>query len=100
MVVRLLLFILAVTFLPMGIIFGVIGLVADDVDRGEPEAFVYLGAVFTAAGLALALAFGVLQQREVARRRRQRAGLRASAEVVGAAAELQRRAAARRSART
>lgn len=84
MVVRLLLFILAVTFLPIGIIFGVIGLVADDVDRGEPEAFVYLGAVFTAVGLALALVFGVLQRREVARRRRRRAGLRASAEVVSA----------------
>jgi hypothetical protein len=38
--------------------------------------------VFTAVGLVLALAFGLLQRRELARRRRRRAGLRASAEVV------------------
>jgi hypothetical protein len=79
---RLLLFIFAATFLPMGIVFGVIGLVADDVDRGEPEAFVYLGAVFTAVGVLLAIAFGVLQRRELARRRRRRAGLRTTAEIV------------------
>ena len=83
MLARLLLFIFAVTFLPMGIIFGAIGLLADDVDRGEPEAFAYLGAVFTAVGLVLAVAFGVLQRREFARRRRRRAGLRTAAEVVG-----------------
>ena len=82
MLARLLLFIFAVTFLPMGIIFGAIGLLADDVDRGEPEAFAYLGAVFTAVGLVLAVAFGVLQRRELARRRRRRAGLRTPAEVV------------------
>jgi hypothetical protein len=79
---RLLLFIFAATFLPMGIVFGVIGLVADDVDRGEPEAFVYLGAVFTAVGVLFAIAFGVLQRRELARRRRRRAGLRTTAEIV------------------
>jgi hypothetical protein len=79
---RLLLFIFAATFLPMGIIFGVIGLVADDVDRGSPDAFVYLGAVFTAVGVVLAIAFGVLQRREIARRRRRRAGLRTRAEIV------------------
>ena len=83
MLARLLLFIFAVTFLPIGIIFGAIGLLADDVDRGEPEAFAYLGAVFTAVGLVLAVAFGVLQRREFARRRRRRAGLRTTAEVVG-----------------
>ena len=82
MLARMLLFIFAVTFLPMGIIFGAIGLLADDVDRGEPEAFAYLGAVFTAVGLALAIAFGVLQRREFARRRRRRAGLRTTAEIV------------------
>ena len=90
MLARLLLFIFAVTFLPMGIIFGAIGLLADDVDRGEPEAFVYLGAVFTAVGLVLAVAFGVLQRREFARRRRRRAGLRTTAEVVERAAEHER----------
>jgi hypothetical protein len=79
---RLLLFIFAATFLPLGIIFGAIGLLADDVDRGEPEAFAYLGAVFTAVGLVLAIAFGVLTRREVQRRRRRRAGLRTTAEVV------------------
>jgi len=82
MLARLLLFIFAVTFLPIGIIFGAIGLLADDVDRGEPEAFAYLGAVFTAVGLVLAVAFGVLQRREIARRRRRRAGLRTTAEIV------------------
>ena len=82
MLARLLLFIFAATFLPMGIIFLVIGLVADDVDRGEPEAFVYLGGVFTVVGGVLAIAFGVLQRREVARRRRRRAGLRTTAEIV------------------
>ena len=82
MVARLLLFIFAVTFLPMGIIFGAIGLLADDVDRGEPEAFAYLGAVFSAVGLVLAVAFGVLTRREIARRRRRRAGLRTTAEIV------------------
>jgi hypothetical protein len=79
---RLLLFIFAATFLPMGIIFGAIGLLADDVDRGDPEAFAYLGAVFTAVGLVLAIGFGVLTRREVQRRRRRRAGLRTTADVV------------------
>ncbi len=82
MLARMLLFIFAVTFLPIGIIFGAIGLLADDVDRGEPESFAYLGAVFTAVGLVLAVAFGVLQRREIARRRRRRAGLRTPAEIV------------------
>src|SRR5687768_3414375 len=82
MLARLLLFIFAVTFLPMGLIFLVIGLLADDVDRGEPKAFVYLGAIFTVVGLVLAMAFGVLQRREFARRRRRRAGLRTTAEIV------------------
>ena len=82
MLARMLLFIFAVTFLPMGIIFGAIGLLADDVDRGEPEAFLYLGAVLTAVGLVLAIAFGVLQRRELARRRRRRAGLRTTAQIV------------------
>ncbi len=82
MLARMMLFIFAVTFLPMGIIFGAIGLLADDVDRGEPQAFAYLGAVFTALGLVLAIGFGVLQRREIARRRRRRAGLRTTAEIV------------------
>jgi hypothetical protein len=83
MLARLLLFIFAATLLPMGIVFGAIGLLAEDVDRGGPEAFLYLGAVFTVVGGALAITFGVLQRREVARRRRRRAGLRTTAEIVG-----------------
>ena len=62
MLARLLLCIFAVTFQPIGIIFG---------------------AIFTAVGLVLAVAFGVLQRRELARRRRRRAGLRTTAEIVG-----------------
>ncbi|HEX6025017.1 MAG TPA: DUF3592 domain-containing protein [Solirubrobacter sp.] len=82
MLARLLLGIFAITLLPMGVVFGVIGLVADDVDRGSPEAFLYLGIVFTVVAAALAVGFGVLQRRELARRRRRRAGLRTRAEIV------------------
>ena len=82
MLARLLLAIFALTFLPLGLVFLVIGLVADDVDRGSPEAFVWLGAVLTAVGAVLALAFAVLWRRERERRRRRRAGLRTRAQIV------------------
>jgi hypothetical protein len=84
MVVRLVLGILAVTFLPLGLVFTMIGLVAEDVDRGEPEAFVYLGVPLAVLGAAFAVAFVALMRREAERRRRRRAGLRATVEVVRA----------------
>jgi len=83
-VLRLVSGILAVTFLPLGLVFVVLGLAVEDVDRGEPEAFVYLGVPLLVAGLGFALAFAVLQRRENQRRRRRREGLSATAEVVRA----------------
>jgi hypothetical protein len=83
MVLRLLTGILAVTFLPLGVTFLVVGLVVENPDRGEPEAFVYLGAALGLVGLVLAAAFYVLWRREAARRQRRRNGLRTNAEVVG-----------------
>jgi hypothetical protein len=76
--------ILAVTLLPLAIVFVVIGLTADEIDRGEPQTFAYVGALLALAGLAFAIVFVVLQRREAARRRRRRSGLRTRAEVVRA----------------
>jgi Protein of unknown function (DUF3592) len=84
MALRLVLGILAVTFVPLGLVFTVIGLVADDVDRGSPEGFLYAGLPILLVGLALAGAFLVLWRKERARRARRRAGLRARAEIVSA----------------
>jgi hypothetical protein len=84
MVVRLLLGILAVTFLPLGIAFVVVGLTVDEPDRGQPEAFLYSGIAFTAVGAALAIGFVVMWRREAERRRRRREGLRTTAEIVRA----------------
>jgi hypothetical protein len=82
MVLRLVTGILAVTFLPLGVTFFIVGLAVENPDRGEPEAFLYLGAALGLAGLVLTLAFVVLWRREAARRQRRRNGLRTSAEVV------------------
>jgi hypothetical protein len=84
MVKRIIFGILAATFVPLGIVFTVIGLTVDDVDEGSPEAFVYLGIPILLVGLALAAAFLVLWRKERARRARRRAGLRAQAEIVSA----------------
>ena len=84
MVVRLVLGILAVTFLPLGAVFVVIGLVVEEPDSGRPEDFVYVGAAIGLAGVVLAIAFAILWQREAARRRRRREGPRATAEIVRA----------------
>ncbi len=82
MVLRLVSGILALTFLPMGVVFTLIGLLADDVDKGEPIVFAYIGIPLALIGLGFAVIFVVLMRREVERRRRRRAGLRASVEVV------------------
>jgi hypothetical protein len=84
MVLRLLSGILAATFIPLGIAFTVIGVTADEVDRGSPEAFVYVGVPLLVVGLGLGGAFFVLRRNERARRARRRAGLRAQAEIVSA----------------
>jgi hypothetical protein len=84
MVARLVTGILALVFLPLGVVFVVIGLVVDEPDRGSPEVFVYLGIPLALVGLACAAWFAVLQRREAARRSRRRAGLRATVEIVGA----------------
>jgi len=83
-VLRLATGILAAVFLPLGLAFVVVGLVVDKPDRGEPEAFLYIGAGLAVVGLAFVLAFGVLWRKEAARRRRRREGLRTKAEVVRA----------------
>ena len=82
MVLRLVSGILAAVFLPLGLIFVAIGLLADDVDRGEPEGFLYAGIPLALLGAAFAAAFVVLQRRERARRARRTQ--RATAEVVSA----------------
>ena len=82
MLPRLLTGILAAVFLPLGIVFAVIGLVADDVDRGDPKAFLYLGIPLALAGAALAVAFVVLSRKE--RERKARRTAQASAEVLAA----------------
>ncbi len=84
MVIRLLTGILAAVFLPLGVVFVVIGLLVDHPDRGKPEDFVYIGAPFAVVGAALAVTFVVLWRREAGRRRRRRQGLRTGAEVVRA----------------
>ena len=84
MVTRLLTGILACVLVPLGAVFVVLGLVLDDLDRGEPEDFVYVGAPLLAAGLAFAAAFAVLRARERERGRRRKQGLRAVARVVRA----------------
>jgi hypothetical protein len=84
MVLRLVLGILAATFVPLGVVFTVIGLTADEVDRGSPEAFAYVGIPILLVGLALGGGFLVLWRKERARRARRRAGLRAQAEIVSA----------------
>jgi hypothetical protein len=83
-VLRLILGILAVTFVPLGVVFVVLGLVVDEPDRGRPEAFVYVGAPLALTGLAFTVAFILLWRREAARRRKRRQGLRTRAEVVRA----------------
>jgi hypothetical protein len=84
MILRLLTGILAAVFLPLGVVFVVLGLVVEHPDRGRPEDFVYIGAPFAVAGVALAATFIVLWRREAGRRRRRRQGLRTGAEVVRA----------------
>jgi hypothetical protein len=84
MVYRLLAGILAAVFLPLGVVFVVVGLLVDHPDRGKPEDFVYIGVPFLVAGVALAATFVVLWRREAGRRRRRRQGLRTGAEVVRA----------------
>lgn len=84
MVLRLTLGILAVTLVPLGVVFIVLGLVLDDPHRSRPEAFVYVGAPLAVTGLLLTVAFVALWRREAARRRRRRQGLRTRAEVVRA----------------
>ena len=82
MIGRLLTGILATVFLPLGLAFIAIGLLAGDVDRGEPEGFVSAGIPLAAVGLALAAAFLMLRRREAARRARRTR--RAVGEVVSA----------------
>jgi hypothetical protein len=80
MVIRLVVGSLAATLLPLGAVFIVIGLVADDVDRGSPEGFLYAGVPIATVGLFLALASLGLWRQAVERRRRRR--LRTAVEVV------------------
>jgi hypothetical protein len=84
MLLRLLSGILAVTFLPLGIAFTVIGLVVDHPDSGSPEAFLYVGLPLLFVGFDCAVVFLVSWRREAGRRRRRRAGVRTAAEVVAA----------------
>jgi hypothetical protein len=84
MLLRLLSGIFAVTFLPLGIAFTVVGLVVDNPDRGRPEAFIHVGAPLGLVGVGCAVVFLVSWRREAARRRRRRAGVRTAAEVVRA----------------
>jgi hypothetical protein len=81
-VLRLVAGIFALTFLPMGVAFTVVGLVADEVDEGDPMVFVYIGIPLALIGAAFAVMFVVLMRRERERRRRRLEGLRASVEVV------------------
>jgi hypothetical protein len=84
MVYRLLCGILAAVFVPLGVVFTLVGLLDEHPDRGSPRAFLYIGIPIAAAGFALLTTFLVLWRREAARRRRRRQGLRAGAEVVSA----------------
>ena len=82
MVLRITLGILAVVFLPLGLVFTIVGLTVDQPDSGRPEDFLYTGAGLGLAGVALLVGFLVLRGREAARRRRRQEGLRTTAEVV------------------
>jgi hypothetical protein len=84
MVARLVLGILAVTFLPLGLVFLLVGLLVDEPDSGSPIAFVVVGGALAAVGAVLAAGFVVLWRREAARRRRRQQGLLARATVVSA----------------
>ena len=84
MITRLLSGILAAVFLPLGLVFTVIGLAADEADSGSPEDFLMIGLPFLATGVALAAVFGVLTGRARAARRRRREGARTQAQVVHA----------------
>ena len=84
MVARLLSGILAAVLLPLGLVFGVVGLGADGADGGGPQGFLLIGAPLAALGLACAAAFVVLTRREAARRRRRQGGTRVRAYVVEA----------------
>src|SRR5689334_11585468 len=57
MVTRLVTGILAVTFLPLGVVFVLIGLLADDVDRGTPEGFLYAAFPLLAVACDLTIRF-------------------------------------------
>jgi hypothetical protein len=81
-VARLLTGILASVFLPLGMIFSLIGLLADDVDRGSPEGFLYAGLPLLAVGAGFAVAFAVSARR--AKQKRARRTARTTAEVVEA----------------
>jgi Protein of unknown function (DUF3592) len=76
--------ILAATFLPLGVVFTLVGVLDKHPDRGSPRVFVYVGIPFAVAGVACATVFLVLWRREAARRRVRRQGLRTSAEVIRA----------------
>jgi hypothetical protein len=82
MVARLVTGILASVFLPLGVVFTLIGLLAGDVDRGSPEGFVYAGLPLLAVGVGLAVAFAVSARR--AKETRARRTARTSAEVLEA----------------
>ena len=84
MVARLVVGILALTLLPLGVVFLAVGAVVDEPRRGRPEDFVAAGAVLALVGAGFALAFALLSRRAAARRRRRREGTRAMAEVVRA----------------
>lgn len=80
MVARLVLGILTAVFLPLGLVFLVLGLVIDEPDRGSPEGFLYAGGGIALAGLALGAAFVALLRAEA--RRRSRRTARTTAEVL------------------
>lgn len=84
MALRLTLGILAVTLVPLGVVFVVLGLILDQPDRGRPEAFLYVGAPLAVTGLASRSRSVLLWRREAARRQRRRQGLRTRAQVVRA----------------
>ena len=79
---RLVLGILTVVFLPLGGAFLFVGALVDQPSRGRPEHFLVVGAIACGAAVALALGFVFLSRSENAERRRRRAGLRALATVV------------------
>ena len=82
MIARLVTGILAVTFLPLGLVFLGIGLFIDEIDSGTPAGLARVGAACAVAGILLSLVFVLLWRKEAKRRERRRAGLRASVEVL------------------